>query len=287
VHSLPVYYADIFDRFKPLDPKEAIVFAAQNVDFRFPGSDNGLHDFCFNALGGQMVGVMGGSGVGKSTLLSILNGSMAPQKGQILINGLDLYKEKQKLQGVIGFVPQDDLLFDELTVYENLFYSSRLCLADLDEKALKDRVSGILDELNQLETCDLTVGSPLEKTISGGQRKRLNIALELIREPSILLVDEPTSGLSSADSLNVISLLKEQSKRGKLIIIIIHQPSSDIFKMFDQLWILDKGGRPIYTGNPIDAVVYFRKAIWQAGTKSAFVPSAVISTRNRSLILSR
>lgn len=272
VHSVPVYFADIVAAFKPLDPKEAMVFAAQHVDFRFPGSDNGLHDFCFNALGGQMVGVMGGSGVGKSTLISILNGSMAPQRGQILINGLDLYGDKQKLEGVIGFVPQDDLLFDELTVYENLFYSSRLCLADLDEKAIKERVVGLLDELNQLETSELTVGSPLEKTISGGQRKRLNIALELIREPSILFVDEPTSGLSSADSLNVISLLKEQSNKGKLIIIIIHQPSSDIFKMFDQLWILDKGGRPIYTGNPIDAVVYFRKAVWQAGTEECLCP---------------
>jgi ABC-type multidrug transport system ATPase subunit len=271
-HSVPIYYADIAASFKPRDHMGEMAFVAQNVDFRFPGSDNGLHDFCFNAGGGQMVGVMGGSGVGKSTLISILNGSMEPQDGQILINGLDLYGDKQKLEGVIGFVPQDDLLFDELTVYENLFYSSRLCLADLEKDKLSEKVIGILDELNQLETRDLTVGSPLEKTISGGQRKRLNIALELIREPSILFVDEPTSGLSSADSLNVISLLKEQSNKGKLIIIIIHQPSSDIFKMFDQLWILDKGGRPIYTGNPIDAIVYFRKAIWQAGTEECLCP---------------
>jgi len=85
-------------------------------------------------------------------------------------------------------------------------------------------------------------------------------------------VDEPTSGLSSADSLNVISLLKEQSTKGKLIIVIIHQPSSDIFKMFDQLWLLDKGGRPIYTGNPIDALVYFRNAVWQAGTDECLCP---------------
>jgi len=169
-------------------------------------------------------------------------------------------------------VPQDDLLFEELTVYQNLFYSSRLCLTDLSKEELGKRVIGVLGELNQEEIRDLTVGSPLDKTISGGQRKRLNIALELIREPSILFVDEPTSGLSSADSLNVISLLKEQSKKGRLIIVIIHQPSSDIFKMFDQLWLLDKGGRPIYTGNPLDAIIYFRRAAWQAGTDECLCP---------------
>mgnify|MGYP001552146944 CR=1 FL=1 len=110
------------------------------------------------------------------------------------------------------------------------------------------------------ETKDLKVGSPLEKTISGGQRKRVNIALELIREPSILFVDEPTSGLSSRDSENIMDLLKELALRGKLIFVVIHQPSSDIFKMFDKLLILDVGGYPIYYGNPVEAVVYFREA---------------------------
>ena len=272
--SAAVYYADIVQALAPKDRQGPdLVFTARNADFRFPGSDNGLHDFSFTARGGEMVGVMGGSGVGKSTLVSILNGTMAPRSGSIRINGLDLYEETQALEGVIGFVPQDDLLFDELTVYENLYYSSRLCLADLGPQVLADRVQSILTELNQLETRDLKVGSPLEKTISGGQRKRLNIALELIREPAVLFVDEPTSGLSSADSLNVISLLKEQSAKGRLIIVIIHQPSSDIFKMFDQLWLLDKGGRPIYTGNPIDALVYFRNAVWQAGTQECLCPS--------------
>ncbi len=271
--STAVYYADIVQAVSPQGPGDPeLVFTARNADFRFPGSDNGLHDFSFTARGGEMIGVMGGSGVGKSTLVNILNGTMAPKSGTLTINDLDLYREKEALEGVIGFVPQDDLLFDELTVYENLFYSSRLCLADQTPEALSGRVEGILNELNQLETKDLKVGSPLEKTISGGQRKRLNIALELIREPSVLFVDEPTSGLSSADSLNVISLLKEQSAKGRLIIVIIHQPSSEIFKMFDQLWLLDKGGRPIYTGNPIDALVYFRNSVWQAGTEECLCP---------------
>jgi len=112
-----------------------------------------------------------------------------------------------------------------------------------------------------IETKNLKVGNPLQKTISGGQRKRLNIALELIREPAVLFVDEPTSGLSSRDSENIMDLLKELALKGKLIFVVIHQPSSDIFKMFDKLMILDLGGYPIYYGNPVDSVIYFKTAI--------------------------
>ncbi|MBL7898163.1 MAG: ABC transporter permease, partial [Crocinitomicaceae bacterium] len=118
-----------------------------------------------------------------------------------------------------------------------------------------------LSALGLYETKDLKVGSPLEKTISGGQRKRLNIGLELIREPSVMFVDEPTSGLSSRDSENIMDLLKELALKGKLIFVVIHQPSSDIFKMFDKLLILDQGGYPIYNGNPVDAIMYFKKRI--------------------------
>ncbi len=121
-----------------------------------------------------------------------------------------------------------------------------------------NRVNGTLDNLGLSEIRDIKVGNPLNKKISGGQRKRLNIALELIREPSVLFVDEPTSGLSSRDSENVMDLLKELSLNMKLIFVVIHQPSSDIFKMFDRLFILDTGGYPIYYGNPIEAVIYFK-----------------------------
>ena len=105
----------------------------------------------------------------------------------------------------------------------------------------------------------MAVGSPIRKTISGGQRKRLNIALELIREPAILYLDEPTSGLSSTDSEKVIMLLKEQTHRGRLVVVNIHQPSSEIYKLFDRLWLLDTGGYPIYDGNPIEAITYFKR----------------------------
>lgn len=98
----------------------------------------------------------------------------------------------------------------------------------------------------------------MTKIISGGQRKRLNIALELIREPSIMFLDEPTSGLSSRDSENVIDLLRELTFKGKLIVTVIHQPSSEIFKMFDQMLILDNGGEMVYYGNPVEALVHFK-----------------------------
>ncbi len=249
-----------------------IVFQGQAVDFRYPGSDIGLHGFSFAARGGQMVGVMGGSGAGKSTLLGILNGRQRPDSGRVLVNGVDLHRQPGELEGVIGYVPQDDLLFDDLTVFDNLYFAACLCLAHLTPAQRARRVEAVLAELNQLEIRDLKVGSPLDKTISGGQRKRLNIALELIRAPAILFVDEPTSGLSSADSENVMTLLKAQAAQGKLVIVVIHQPSSRIYKMFDALWLLDRGGRPIFTGNPLDALVYFRQAASAAGQEEYACP---------------
>ncbi|BBD07712.1 ATP-binding cassette domain-containing protein [Desulfovibrio ferrophilus] len=250
-----------------------LVFEGRGLDFRFPGSDNGLHTFNFTEGSGRLIGVMGGSGTGKSTLLSILSGTLPPDAGQILLNGRDLYAESDSLDGVIGLVPQDDLLFDDLTVRQNLTSSARLCLADLPRDELDQRVEQTLHNLGQLDIADLKVGSPLDKTISGGQRKRLNIALELIREPAVLFADEPTSGLSSADSFNVMSLLKQQALSGRLVIVVIHQPSSDIFKLFDGLWLLDKGGRPVFEGNPLEAVSYFRSAIHAAGGGEGFCPT--------------
>ncbi|MCK5822581.1 MAG: ATP-binding cassette domain-containing protein [Bacteroidales bacterium] len=253
-----IYYSDIEGEFLHSKIKSKVIFTAKDVEFRFKNSKNGLHNFNFSEQGGELIGIMGGSGVGKSTLLNILNGNLIPQKGSITINGLDINKNKEKLSGVIGFVPQDDLLIEELTVYQNLYFNAKLCFDDFSETDLEKSVFKILEDLDLIEIKDLTVGDVLNKFISGGQRKRLNIALELIREPSVLFVDEPTSGLSSMDSEIVMDLLKQQALKGKLVIINIHQPSSDIYKMFDKLLILDRGGYLIYYGNPVEAVVYFK-----------------------------
>ena len=266
-----VYYEEINAAFHTTSG-ESLVLCADHLDFRYPASDTGLHNFSFCESGGRLVGIMGPSGSGKSTLLNILTGQLPPDRGRVSINGLDLSRDAARLEGVIGYVPQDDLLFEHLSVFDNLAFNAALCLSNLDQKTRDTRVEALLDELQQLPTRDLLVGSPLEKTISGGERKRLNIALELLREPSILFVDEPTSGLSSADSENVMALLKAQAAKGKLVIVVIHQPSSRIFRMFDALWVLDKGGRPIFKGNPLDAIVYFRTEAQQAGMEEYACP---------------
>lgn len=257
----PIYYSDIISKYLSDDSTEKVVFKADNIEYRFKGDKLGLRDFNFCEESGKLLGIMGGSGAGKSTLLNVLNGNYTPTSGKVTINGIDIHHEKDKIEGVIGYVSQDDLLIEELTVFENLFYSAKLSFGNLSDLAIAKRVLKLLVSLGLFDSKELKVGNPLDKTISGGQRKRLNIALELIREPAVLFVDEPTSGLSSRDSENIMDLLNELALKGKLIFVVIHQPSSDIFKMFDKLLILDQGGYPIYNGNPVDAVVYFKTLI--------------------------
>ena len=258
---IPIYYSDIISQFLSKTSEEKIEFTANNIEYKFSSGKKGLYDFTFKEESGRLVGIMGGSGSGKSTLLNVLNGNYPPSSGEIKINGIGLYENPKLLEGVIGFVPQDDLLIEELSVFENLYYNGKLCFGNYEDDKLVELVNEVLVSIGLFEAKDLKVGNPLSKTISGGQRKRLNIALELIREPSILFVDEPTSGLSSNDSEIIMDLLKVLALKGKLIFVVIHQPSSEIYKMFDQLIILDVGGYPIYKGDPVDAVVYFKKLI--------------------------
>ncbi len=257
----PVYYGEILAQFKKMNNGDRTSFEAKEISYQFKNGGLGLREVNVAEESGNLVALMGASGAGKSTLLHVLNGTEKPSKGLVLINGVDIYKEPQKIEGVIGFVPQDDLLIEDLTVYQNLYFAAKLCFSDLSQEEIENLVLQTLSDLGLTETKHLKVGSPLHKTISGGQRKRLNIGLELLREPAVLFVDEPTSGLSSRDSENIIDLLKELSLKGKLVFAVIHQPSSDIFKMFDKLIILDTGGYQIYYGNPVDALTYFKRNI--------------------------
>jgi len=269
----PIYYSKIYKKFVSRRFPEKIIFEGRDIEYLFKNSDNGVRKMNFRIESGNLIGLMGGSGVGKTTMLNLLHGKIEPTSGNLYINGYDLYADSEKLMGLIGFVPQDDMLIEELTVHQNLYFNARLCFGDYKEEQLNQTVDKILLDLDLYEIKDLQVGDIMNKKVSGGQRKRLNIGLELMREPGVLFVDEPTSGLSSFDSEKVMSLLKNQSLAGKLVFAIIHQPSSNIVKMFDRLWILDKGGYMIYDGDPVEALVYFKTETSQANAAESECPS--------------
>lgn len=269
-----VYYSDLINKFLSDSKVKKTTFKVNDVTYKFKNGNIGLNQLTIEEESGKLIGIMGASGSGKSTLLNVLNGNYKPSTGTVTINGFDIHldENKEKIEGVIGYISQDDLLIEELTVFENIYYNAKLCFGSLNKSQIIRLTYKVLNSLGLFEIKDLKVGSPLDKTISGGQRKRVNIALELIREPSIMFVDEPTSGLSSRDSENIMDLLKELTLRGKLIFVVIHQPSSDIFKMFDKLIILDTGGYLIYNGNPIDAVIYFKQQMQQANAVESECP---------------
>ncbi len=263
--TTPIYYSDIVSNFRREELEASrVVYEVKDIEYKFKTGDIGIHKMSFEEESGRLVGIMGASGAGKSTLLNVLNGNNMPNTGEVLINGINIHNESEKAEGLIGYVSQDDLLIEELTVYQNLYYNAKLCFDNLTEEEIHEKVSATLQNLGLYEIKDMKVGTPLNNKISGGQRKRLNISLELIREPPILFLDEPTSGLSSRDSVNILDLLKELALRGKLLFVVIHQPSSDIFKMFDRLVILDTGGYIIYNGDPIESIIYFKMRTHQA-----------------------
>jgi ABC transport system ATP-binding/permease protein len=268
-----IYYSDISSCFLSNVIIHKLSFNVENLTYRFVDKITAIDDISFSIDEGSLVGILGASGSGKTTLMNILCGIEKPTSGTIKINGLDVTTDSTALEGVLGYVPQDDLLIEDLTVFENLYFAACQCFKEKTKEEITALVDQTLSSLGLIEKRDLKVGSPFNRVISGGQRKRLNIALELIREPSVLFLDEPTSGLSSRDSENLMDLLRDLTLKGKLIFTVIHQPSSEIFKMFDKIIILDQGGCMAYYGNPVDAVIYFKTLDAQINSNQGECPT--------------
>jgi ABC-type multidrug transport system ATPase subunit/pSer/pThr/pTyr-binding forkhead associated (FHA) protein/ABC-type multidrug transport system permease subunit len=214
---------------------------------------------------GELVGVMGPSGAGKSTLLAALAGSLRPSAGSVRMGGVDVAARYDEVRGQIGYVPQDDIMHAELTVGQALGYAARLRLPrDYSSAEIQRRVDRVLDQLGLTDVAHSRIGTAERRGISGGQRKRVNVALELITDPPILLLDEPTSGLSSTDALSLMRLLRRLANEGKTVILTIHQPGVPSLELMDALAVVARDsstgevGRLVWFGPALpDAAAFF------------------------------
>lgn len=229
----------------------------------------------------EMVALMGPAGAGKTTFLKALNGYTPPAAGRVLFNGVDLYQSYDLYRQQMGYVPQDDIVHSQLTVREALYFSTKL-RTDLRDHEIEVRIDKILEELGILDKKDTLIGSPEKKVLSGGQRKRVNIAMELITDTPVLFLDEPTSGLSSYDAEGVIDLLQRLAREGKTIITTIHQPSIDVYKKFDNLIMIsrDRGGcgSLAYFGPAVpDSIEFFHPPAAQIEDKKLLNPEMLLT----------
>ncbi|MCL7031156.1 hypothetical protein MKW94_018049 [Papaver nudicaule] len=207
---------------------------------------------------GRVSAVMGPSGAGKTTFLNALAGKATGCKktGLILINGND--ESIHSYKKIIGFVPQDDIVHGNLTVEENLMFSAKCRLsADMPKADKVLIIERVIDSLGLQHVRGSLVGTVENRGISGGQRKRVNVGLEMVMEPSLLILDEPTSGLDSSSSQLLLRALRREALEGVNICTVVHQPSYSLFKMFDDLILLAKGGFIVYHGPVKEVEEYF------------------------------
>ncbi|CAI0450162.1 unnamed protein product [Linum tenue] len=208
---------------------------------------------------GKIKAVMGPSGSGKTTLLDALAGRLpgnVVMTGNILLNG----KKKKLNYGGVGYVRQENTLLGTLTVRETIKYSAHLRLpSTMTKEEIDDIAEGTIAEMGLQDCADRSIGNWHLRGISGGEKKRLSIALEILTKPHLLFLDEPTTGLDSASAFFVVQTLRNIAKDGRTIISSIHQPSSEVFALFDDLCLLS-GGETVYSGEAKMAVEFFAQA---------------------------
>ncbi len=244
-----------------IEEERNIIRSLEVVDLnhRFSNSEVALDGISFSVTRGELVCVMGASGSGKSTLLKVLGGQIQPSSGKVLLNDQSLYDNLDDLKRYVSYIPQEDAFDENLTIGENLQFAAAIRSPHLSRRDRMRRLESKLVELGLSERKDSIVGSPVKKTLSGGERKRLNIGLDMIGSSDVYLFDEPTSGLSSKDSEHVIEIIRGMA-HNKIIIVTIHQPSSKLFQMFHKAILFDKGGRLVFFGTPSDMLRYFAEA---------------------------
>ncbi len=216
-----------------------------------------LYDISVVLNPGEFVGLIGPSGSGKTTLMMAMNGYLRPAYGSVHINAINLHKESARFRGFIGYVPQDDIIHPELTVESSLNHNAALRLPELNVDERRREVNRVIHDLGLEAIRDTEIGSPVKKGISGGQRKRVNSAQELITQPSVLFLDEPCSGLDPQSDKEVMTMLRSLTRRGKTVFLTTHNISKRNFEMLDMLVVLTESGYLAYFGPASKAAEYF------------------------------
>jgi len=221
------------------------------------GGRNILSNISFAVRPGEIMAVMGESGSGKSTLLELVSGAKAPGSGMVTINGWPLAVQRAACSGLVGYMPQYTILYDALTVYETMDFYCRFKLPGLPREVQAAIIKGILTELDiwDIRRQHLQLGR--RSAISDGERRRLKLAVELISEPGVLILDEPLSGLSAKDALLVMRKIGSLAKQGKTILMVLHQPDKRIFQCTDLTLLLHKGNAVYFGPSYPDAILYF------------------------------
>lgn len=232
---------------------------AEDVLHDFGPDSRALDNINFEVRRGEMLCIIGPSGSGKSTLLSVLSGQLAPTRGKLRMNGTDLYEHRERLVPFIAHMAQEEALNPQLTVREHLRHAITIRRPALSLAEHERRVDSVLAELGLQPIARRRVGAPGEKALSGGERSRLNLGLDLGSRAEVFLFDEPISGLSSKDSEHVAETLRSLA-REKIVIASLHRPGAPVLRLFDKVLLLDNGGRIAFFGTPTSMVAYFREA---------------------------
>ena len=204
-----------------------------------------------NIKPGELVAIIGGSGAGKSTILNCMCGYLPPSKGEVYVNGISLYQNFDSLKKLIGYVPQSDIVYDNLTLYDMLTYTAKLRLPkDATEKERETAIDRAIKLVELTEKKNSFI-----KALSGGQKKRASIAVELLSDPNLLFLDEPASGLDPGTERNLMQSLREMADSGKTIILVTH--STLQLKMCDKIVFMGKGGNLCFFGSYDEALRFF------------------------------
>lgn len=243
-----------------------------------------LNDVSFHVDSGQIVGILGNSGSGKTTLLDAISGRIGNSGkllGEVFINGRKLKREEY--QDCFSYVLQSDNLLSYLTVEETLTYTAQLALRKHSAEAIRKKVSAVIAELSLTHVAHSVIGGRVFAGISGGERRRVSIASQLLQDPKVILLDEPTTGLDSMTANQIVVLLAELARRNRIVIVTIHQPRSELFRVFSRIAIMSRG-QLVFCGQPEEMVDFFSQCGYECpeycNPFDIYVDFTSVDTRN-------